>query len=167
MACLSYGSIQLSRFPIIAAFLLAGTLTLLGVASSPARAASEVWEKSELMQPEELAAALNDPNHEKMAIIFVGFDFLFRAAHIPGALTFGPGSKASGVESLRRWAGGVKKDKAVVLYCGCCPWQQCPNVRPALTAARAAGLKRVKVLYLQDSFMRDWVDKGYPTEKGK
>jgi len=80
MACLSYGSIQLSRIPIIAAFLLAGTLTLLGVASSPARAASEVWEKSELMQPEELAAALNDPNHEKTAIIFVGFDF-FSAPH--------------------------------------------------------------------------------------
>jgi hypothetical protein len=118
-----------------------------------------------LIQPEELAATLNHPNQEKPVIVFIGFDFLFRAAHIPGSLYFGPGSRVSGVESLRRWASGVKKDRAVVLYCGCCPWRQCPNVRPAFQAVRQAGLKRVKVLYLPDSFIRDWVDKGYPVEK--
>jgi hypothetical protein len=96
----------------------------------------------------------------------VGFDFLFRAAHIPGALNFGPGSKASGIEGLKRWAGSINKNKAVVLYCGCCPWRQCPNVRPAFKAVREAGLKHVKVLYLQDSFVHDWVDKSYPVEKG-
>ena len=31
---------------------------------------------------------------------------------------------------------------------------------------REAGLKHVKVLYLQDSFVHDWVDKSYPVEKG-
>jgi 3-mercaptopyruvate sulfurtransferase SseA len=138
-----------------------------GAASSRARAANEVWQKSDLIQPEELAAILNHPNQEKPVIVFIGFDFLFRAAHIPGSLYFGPGSKASGVESLKRWASGINKNKAVVLYCGCCPWRQCPNVRPAFQAARAAGLKRVKVLYLPDSLVRDWIDKGYPVEKGK
>jgi hypothetical protein len=118
------------------------------------------------MQPEELAATLNDPNQEKPVIVFVGFDFLFRAAHIPGSLNFGPGSKASGIEGLKRWAGSINKNKAVVLYCGCCPWRQCPNVRPAFEAGREAGLKHVKVLYVQDSFVHDWVDKSYPVEKG-
>lgn len=167
MTCLGYRSVPLSRTPIVTAILLAGALALVGVASSRARAANEVWQKSDLIQPEELAATLNHPNQEKPVIVFIGFDFLFRAAHIPGSLYFGPGSRVSGVESLRRWASGVKKDRAVVLYCGCCPWRQCPNVRPAFQAVRQAGLKRVKVLYLPDSFIRDWVDKGYPVEKGE
>jgi len=165
MICLSNCSKQFPRVSILVACLLAGSLGLVCAASSPAHAA-EVWEKTDLMQPEELAATLNDPNQEKPVIVFVGFDFLFRAAHIPGSLNFGPGSKASGLESLKRWAGSMKKNEAVVLYCGCCPWKQCPNVRPALTAARQAGLKRVKVLYLPDSLVRDWIDKGYPVEKG-
>ena len=165
MDCLSKSSRQSSRVHVLAACLVAGTLALVCAASSPAQAA-EVWEKADLMQPEELAATLDDPNQEKPVIVFVGFDFLFRAAHIPGSLNFGPGSKASGLESLKRWAGSMKKNEAVVLYCGCCPWKQCPNVRPALTASRQAGLKRVKVLYLPDSLLRDWVDKGYPVEKG-
>jgi thiosulfate/3-mercaptopyruvate sulfurtransferase len=166
MVCLSYRSKQFSRVLILAACFLAGTFALVCAASGPAHAA-EAWEKSDLMQPEELAVVLSAPNQEKPVVVFVGFDFLFRAAHIPGALNFGPGSKLSGVESLKRWASSMKKDRAVVLYCGCCPWRQCPNVRPAFKAAREAGLKHVKVLYLQDSLVRDWVDRGYPVEKGK
>jgi thiosulfate/3-mercaptopyruvate sulfurtransferase len=154
-----------SRVLIVAACLLAETLALICAGSSPAHAA-EVWEKADLVQPEELAATLNDPNQEKPAIVFVGFDFLFRAAHIPGSLNVGPGAKPSGIEGLKRWAGGINKNKAVVLYCGCCPWRQCPNVRPAFEAARLAGLKNVKVLYVADSLVRDWIDKGYPVEKG-
>jgi thiosulfate/3-mercaptopyruvate sulfurtransferase len=165
MICLNCHPTQSSRVLIVATCLLAGTLALLCAGSSPAPAA-EVWEKTDLVQPEELAATLNDPNQEKPVIAFVGFDFLFRAAHIPGSLNFGPGSKASGIEGLKRWAGGINKNKTVVLYCGCCPWQKCPNVRPALAAAREAGLKHVKVLYLPDSLVRDWIDKGYPAEKG-
>ena len=149
---MSNSSRQFPRVCILVACLLAGTLALVSAASGPAHAA-EVWEKTDLMQPEELAATLNDPNQEKPVIVFVGFDFLFRAAHIPGSLNFGPGSRVSGIEGLKRWAGSMNKNKAVVLYCGCCPWRQCPNVRPAFEAAREAGLKHVKVLYLPDSLV--------------
>ena len=165
MICVNCHSRQSSRVLILAACLSAGTLALVCAASSPAHAA-EVWQKTDLIQPGELAATLNDSKQEKPVVVFVGFDFLFRAAHIPGSLNFGPGSKASGIEGLKRWAGSINKNKAVVFYCGCCPWRQCPNVRPALTAGRQAGLKHVKVLYLEESLVRDWVDKGYPVEKG-
>jgi rhodanese-related sulfurtransferase len=165
MDCKSNSSKQFPGAYFPAACLLVATLALVCAAEGPAHAA-EMWEKTDLMQPDELAAILNDPNQEKPAIVFVGFDFLFRAAHIPGALYFGPGSKVSGIEGLKQWAGSINKNKAVVLYCGCCPWQKCPNVRPALAAAREAGLKHVKVLYLPDSLVRDWIDKGYPAEKG-
>jgi thiosulfate/3-mercaptopyruvate sulfurtransferase len=166
MDCTSSSSKRFPRVYSLAACLLAGTLTLVCAAFNPAQAA-EAWQKADLMQPEELAAALNDPKQEKPVIIFVGFDFMFSAAHIPGAINLGPASEAGSVDRLNRWAGGVKKDRPVILYCGCCPWWQCPNVRPAFKAAREAGLKRVKVLYLKDSLMNDWVDKGYPVDKGK
>ena len=166
MVCLSNFSKQFPRVSILVACLLAGSLGLVCAASGPAPAA-EVWEKPDLMQPEELAATLNDPNQEKPVVVFVGFDFLFRAAHIPGALYFGPGSKDSGVEGLKLWAADLEKDRAVVLYCGCCPWKACPNIRPAFNAVRRAGHANVKALYLKSSLLEDWVDKGYPVEKGR
>ena len=166
MISINCDSMQSSRLLGVATGLLAVALTQFCDGSSPAHGA-EVWEKSDLVQPEELAVTLKNPNQEKPVLVFVGFGFLFRAAHIPGSLDFGPGSKASGIDGLKRWAGGINKNKAVVLYCGCCPWGKCPNVRPAIEAARVAGLKHVKVLYLPNSLVRDWIDKGYPTERGQ
>ena len=84
MDCMINRCQQFSRVYILAACLFAGALAVVCTASSPAQAA-EVWEKTDLMQPEELAATLNDPNQEKPVVVFVGFDFLFRAARIPGS----------------------------------------------------------------------------------
>jgi thiosulfate/3-mercaptopyruvate sulfurtransferase len=58
-------------------------------------------------------------------------------------------------------------DKLIVLYCGCCPWGHCPNVRPAYHQLNAMGFNHVKVLYIANNFGTDWVDKGYPTIKGQ
>jgi hypothetical protein len=52
-----------------------------------------------------------------------------------------------------------------VLYCGCCPWDKCPNVRPAYDALKKMGFLQLKVLRMNQDFARDWVEKGLPTEK--
>lgn len=57
--------------------------------------------------------------------------------------------------------------REIVLYCGCCPWRDCPNIRPAFRVFRELGFTRVKVLYLPASFAQDWVEKGFPVEKGE
>jgi len=72
MVCMSNSSKQFPRVYILAACLLAGTLTLVCAASSPAHAA-EVWEKTDLMQPAELAATLNDPKSGETCHCFRGF----------------------------------------------------------------------------------------------
>jgi len=54
----------------------------------------------------------------------------------------------------------------VVLYCGCCPLEKCPNLRPAFTALKDTGFARLRVLILPISFNADWVDKGYRIQKG-
>jgi hypothetical protein len=52
----------------------------------------------------------------------------------------------------------------VVVYCGCCPWDRCPNVKPAVDLLNQMGFAKVKVLYLETGFKVDWLDKGYAAE---
>lgn len=104
---------------------------------------------------------------KKPTIVCVGFPILYEAAHIPGARIEGPGRETAGLARLEKWAHSVPHDTPVIIYCGCCPFSECPNIRPAYEALRHAGLTRVRVLYLEHSFARDWVNKGYPTKRPK
>ena len=114
----------------------------------------------ELVQPATLAKDLKSP-----LIIHVGFPVLYRATHIPDSQYAGPASKPEGIEDLKKAVAGQPKDRQIVLYCGCCPMDKCPNVRPAIAALREMGYTNVKVLDLAQNLKTDWIDKGYPTER--
>jgi thiosulfate/3-mercaptopyruvate sulfurtransferase len=98
-------------------------------------------------------------------IIHVGFNVLYRATRIPGSLYAGPASKPEGIEDLKKAVAGQPKDRQIVLYCGCCPWDKCPNIRPAFALLRELGFKNVKALELPENLKTDWIDKGYPTDR--
>jgi len=134
-------------------------------AKPPESAKRDPWNKTQVMNPEELAGLLTNSDGKKPLVVCVGFDFLYKGAHIPGSRFIGPGREAKGIETIKKWAGGIPRGQEIVLYCGCCPFKECPNIRPAFQALREAGLKRLKVLYLENSFAKDWVDKGFPVEK--
>ena len=68
---------------------------------------------------------------------------------------------------LKKFAAPLKKDQLIVIYCGCCPWNRCPNIGPAYKQLRDLGFTNVKALYLANNFGDDWVAKGYPTERGE
>lgn len=120
---------------------------------------------SQQISPEALAKELK--SGQKPVIVCVGFPVLYQAAHIPGAQIEGPAHDAQGIKRLEEWAHSVSKNAPVVIYCGCCPMSHCPNIRPAYQALRRAGLTRVQVLDLEQSFASDWVNKGYPTTRIK
>lgn len=134
------------------------------IASSPA--AKDPWPQSQIISPKTLAEELA-AKQEKPLIVCVGFPVLYQAAHIPGALLEGPARESAGLAKLSAWARRVPKDSRVVIYCGCCPFNVCPNIRPAYEALRKAGLTHVQVLDLPSSFLNDWIDKGYPHEAEK
>ena len=113
-----------------------------------------------LIEPPEMVARLS----AKPAIFQVGPNVLFRSKHIPGALYAGPGSKEEGLSLLKAAVAKLPSDREIVLYCGCCPWDRCPNVQPAFAMLKQMGFTRVKVLYLPDNFKTNWIDKGYATE---
>ena len=87
-------------------------------------------QSSDLIQIDELARALADSTTAHPVLVHVGFAPLYRSGHIPESRYAGPGSKTEGLSALERTLKEVPADRRVVLYCGCCPWTDCPNVRP-------------------------------------
>ena len=128
-----------------------------------AAAASDPWTSADLLAPEKFAPVVAAKG-ARAPVFYVGFNVLFRSKHIPGAVYAGPGSKPEGIALLRQSLKDVGRDREIVLYCGCCPIEKCPNLRPAFRAAREMGFKNVKVLMLPTRFGIDWVEKGYPYE---
>ncbi len=117
--------------------------------------------------PEELVKLLQNSGKKKPLMIQVGSHVLYTQAHIPGSEYIGPGSSDAGLQYLRKRVDSLPRTTFIVLYCGCCPWSHCPNVKPADDALYAMGFTNVKVLYIADNFGANWVDKGYPTAKGE
>jgi 3-mercaptopyruvate sulfurtransferase SseA len=122
---------------------------------------------AQLIQPEELNKLLHTRGAEMPLILQVGSHLMFAQAHIPGAEYAGPGSESEGVQLLRGRVASLPRGAFIVLYCGCCPWNRCPNVGPAYQLLRGMGFTRVKVLYLADNFGDDWANKGFPVASGR
>jgi thiosulfate/3-mercaptopyruvate sulfurtransferase len=119
-----------------------------------------------LIQPAAFAANLRDETARKPVILQVGFRTLYEQAHIPAAEYAGPASESQGLKRLRGRAAKLPKDADIVVYCGCCPWDHCPNVADAYFALHDLGFTHVRVLYIPNNFGDDWVEKGYPVNKG-
>ena len=122
--------------------------------------AGDVWQSKDLVQPKDVAADIRSP-----LLLYVGFPVLFRAAHIPGSVYAGPGSKTEGIEMLKKAVEGQPKNRAIIVYCGCCHWEKCPNMRPAFTALREMGYTNLKAMAIPENLKTDWTDKGYPIER--
>jgi thiosulfate/3-mercaptopyruvate sulfurtransferase len=119
-----------------------------------------------LINPEDLVKLMQS-SKEKPLMVQVGSHVLFLQAHIPGSEYAGPAANEAGLQQLRKRVESLPRNKFIILYCGCCPWNHCPNVKPADDALHAMGFTNVKVLYIADNFGTNWVDKGYPTAKGE
>jgi hypothetical protein len=77
------------------------------------------------------------------------------------------GSSPEGIQKLRNRVKNLPKSRSIVLYCGCCPWDRCPNVKPAFDELQKLGFKNLKVLHIPQNFGVDWVEKGLPVQKGE
>ena len=119
----------------------------------------------QLIQPEALALILKGVR--KTVVLYVGPKSIYAQAHILGAENIGPVSRPEGMEKLRALMASLAKDSALVVYCGCCPWSHCPNVRPAYAELKKAGFTSVRVLYFETSFGANWKDKGLPVAAGE
>ena len=117
-----------------------------------AAAAGEPWGTAVVM-PSDLVKELAGAG--KPVVVCTAPPFLYRMAHIPGAVLHGPASDPAGLSGLTTWAQTLPRTTSLVIYCGCCPMRDCPNLRPAYTALKGLGFTKVRVLILADSFRAD------------
>jgi len=153
------------RTNIVLPFALMLTVTAPVWLGAQSASSAQSIPESKLIQPQELLRMLKSKEKEKPLILQVGSRVMFAQAHIPGSEYAGPGSTAAGIQSLEDTVATVAKDRHIVLYCGCCPWNRCPNVGPAYKRLHDLGFSKVQVLYIANNFGDDWVNKGYPAVK--
>ncbi len=116
------------------------------------------WNESQLMDPALLAARITENKTKDVVIISVGPE-----AIIKGSVDIGPTHETENLEKLRNYLKNIPKGKEVVIYCGCCPFVKCPNIRPAFKLLQEMGFKNAKLLNLPKNIKADWLDKDYPT----
>ncbi len=147
---------------MIRPLLLAAALACAGC--SRAQAADPPEEQQ--VSIDQLVRSLEAPEAARPVVLFVGFHNLFMESHIPGAIDLGAGATPEGLAALERELRSLPPNREVVIYCGCCPADHCPNVRPALALARRLGFANVRVVTIPKSFRNDWIKRGLPIEKG-
>ena len=138
-------------------------LVLIASAASGPDKYDDPWTSDEVVHPLKLAAELKtrDPARH---IIAVGPYSSFQGSHLPNAAFAGPCGKQKGLDLLAEVLQKIPHDAEIVIYCGCCPFVRCPNIRPAYRSLKAAGFTNIKVLKLDTNLNTDWVDKGYAIE---
>jgi len=129
---------------------------------------SDPWTNAQVLQAADLMRELgNAKSGSAPTIVYVGFRTLFEGGHVPGAAFHGTASTEKGLAELKKWAATLPRPANLIIYCGCCPFDHCPNIRPAYTALHDMDFTHVRVLDLPTSFAADWVEKGYPIQKGE
>jgi hypothetical protein len=154
-----------SRFALVVALLaLASSSLLLPILI--AQTSPDPWAETKSLQAADLLKELNDSKSPPI-VLFVGFKRLYTSGHIKGAQFHGTGGNPEGLKEIAAWAGSLPRTTNLVIYCGCCPMEHCPNIRPAYTQLAGMGFTKLRVLVLPTSFAVDWADKGYAYEKGQ
>lgn len=117
----------------------------------------EPWTKDQLMEPSVPAQMLNDPYAKVPLILDIG-----SFGGIKNSVRIGAAREKANVEKLRQFLSNQPKDADIVIYCGCCPFADCPNIRPAFNVLNDMGFTNAKLLNLPRNLKTDWSDKGYP-----
>ena len=117
----------------------------------------EPWTSIQLMNPADLAKIINDPSAKQPILFCIGPSGL-----IKNAIDIGPTKDEENIAKLKTAVSNLSKDTAIVIYCGCCPFADCPNVRPAFKLLNEMKFTNHKLLNLSENLKVDWINKGYP-----
>ncbi len=151
--------------PRIARSLMAACMLLLAANAALAAQPASSIPAGSLVQPADWASQMKAGTAAGTLTLHVGFKTMFDQAHIPGSEYAGPGNTGAGLQVLRDRVANLAKDTPILIYCGCCPWERCPNMAGAHDVLVELGFTNVKAMIIPDNFGTDWVDKGYPTAK--
>ncbi len=109
------------------------------------------------MEPSVLAAQIKTGGTNLPLILNIG-----AVEDIKGATHIGAVNDAKNLEKLKSTVAALPKNTSIVVYCGCCPFAKCPNIRPAFALLLKGGFTNVKLLNLSTNLKTNWIAKGYP-----
>jgi thiosulfate/3-mercaptopyruvate sulfurtransferase len=119
----------------------------------------ENWTKDQLIEPAALAQKIQ--SGKDLPVVFcVG-----PGAVVPNSIDMGMAREDSNLTRFRQELAKYPRNASIVIYCGCCPFDHCPNVRPAIEALKEMHFTNYKLLDLPHNIRTDWISKGYPTTK--
>lgn len=139
------------------ATVLVAVIAFFAFEDRPTEEQKEPWSQEQLLEPAELAKTLNDPDTKKPVILSLGAGGIIKSSTEAGET-----GKDEGLRTFEAALDKLSKDTEVVIYCGCCPFDICPNVRPAFSLLNEKNFTRHKLLNLRENIKVDWLDKGYP-----
>ncbi len=142
-------------FSLIVSFSMA-----ISVTSFKQKGGEEPWTVKQLLDPAELAKIISDPNAKQPIIFSIG-----PAAILKGSIDIGPAEKKENLNKLRQQLKNMPKNANIVIYCGCCPFEHCPNIRPAFSLLNEMKFTNHRLLNLQHNVKIDWINRGYPVIK--
>lgn len=150
------------RFSVLAFFLFTFSLSLTTKAQIPGKESisldkPNLWTTNDLIQPAELAAILTNKKKTRPAIFNIGV-----VEDIEGSQRLGPASKNDNLVVLKDRLSKLPKSSAIVIYCGCCPFDKCPNIRPAFALMKEMGFVNGRLLNIPVNIKQNWISKGYP-----
>ena len=130
-------------------------LFLFGCAQSQAQK-PENWTADQLVEPAQLAETL--ASNKDIPVIFnVG-----PGAIIPHSIDMGVANDEGNLERFKIGIARLPKNTNIVIYCGCCPFEKCPNVRPAIDLLKKMQFTNYHLLNIPTNIKTDWIEKGYP-----
>lgn len=115
------------------------------------------WKPEQMLAPASLVSVIKNYNSIKPLIINIGPSGL-----IKDAVNIGSVREAANAESLKKLLAKEKTHKEIIVYCGCCPYKNCPNIRPAFNILSTMKFTNFKLLDLPQNLKVDWIDRGYP-----
>ena len=119
----------------------------------------ENWTAGQLMAPADLATTLQ--SKKDIPVVYnVG-----PGAIIPHSIDIGITSEEENLERFKKAISKLPKTTNIVVYCGCCPYDHCPNVRPAIDVLQKMKFINYHLLDLPHNIKTDWIAKGYPVTK--
>ncbi len=122
-----------------------------------AQTSSRPWTDDQLMNPDALANILRDPAARPPLIFNMG-----PMENIKGAISIGPTKDNNNLDKLKQALSAVPRDRMVVIYCGCCPFRVCPNIRPAFKLLKDMKFTNPRLLNIEHNLKTNWIDLGYP-----
>jgi hypothetical protein len=117
------------------------------------------WTPEQLIEPAALAKTI-ESNKDLPLIYCVGPGVV-----IPHSIDIGMTNDEKNLAKFKDSINNLPRNSNIVIYCGCCPFDHCPNVRPAIALLKQMKFTNYHLLDLPHNIKTDWIAKGYPQVK--